>query len=85
MFIRTTPSNFDFLVDAANLVAVLLSTSSILLAGGGKGRAGSVGRFAEVNGVRLHYLIDGKGSPVVLLHGYTQTSHMWHPIIPALA
>ncbi len=41
--------------------------------------------FAEVNGVRLHYIRGGKGSPVVLLHGYTQTSHMWLPIMPLLA
>ena len=41
--------------------------------------------FAEVNGVRLRYLIGGKGSPVVLLHGYAETSHMWHPIMPLLA
>ena len=32
------------------------------------------GKFAEVNGVRLHYLIAGKGDPVVLLHGYAQTA-----------
>lgn len=42
-------------------------------------------RFAEVNGVRLRYLIIGKGSPVVLLHGYTQTSHMWRPLMLPLA
>ena len=42
-------------------------------------------RFAEVNGTRLHYLIGGKGSPVVLLHGYAETSHMWRPIMPLLA
>ena len=42
-------------------------------------------RFAEVNGVRLHYLITGQGSPVVLLHGYTQTSHMWLPLMKELA
>ena len=34
-------------------------------------------RVADVNGVKLHYLIAGKGEPVVLLHGYAQTSHMW--------
>ena len=34
-------------------------------------------RFANVNGVRLHYLIAGKGNPVILLHGYAQTSRMW--------
>jgi pimeloyl-ACP methyl ester carboxylesterase len=42
-------------------------------------------RFAEVNGVRLHYRIAGQGSPVVLLHGYAQTGHMWLPIVPSLA
>jgi len=35
--------------------------------------------------VRLHYRIGGKGSAVVLLHGYTQTGHMWDPIMPGLA
>ena len=38
-------------------------------------------RFADVNGVRLHYLIAGKGDPVILLHGYAQNSHMWRPLI----
>jgi pimeloyl-ACP methyl ester carboxylesterase len=42
-------------------------------------------RFAEVNGVRLHYRIAGTGSPVVLLHGYAQTGHMWLPLVPSLA
>src|SRR5690348_1076429 len=42
-------------------------------------------RFANVNGVRLHYLIAGDGDPVVLLHGYAQTSHMWRPLIAELA
>jgi hypothetical protein len=31
-------------------------------------------KFADVNGVKLHYLVAGKGDPVVLLHGYAQTS-----------
>jgi pimeloyl-ACP methyl ester carboxylesterase len=42
-------------------------------------------RFAEVSGNRLHYLIAGKGDPVLLLHGYAQTSHMWRPLIAELA
>lgn len=42
-------------------------------------------KFAEVNGVRLHYLVSGKGDPVVLLHGYAETSHMWLPLIAKLA
>ena len=42
-------------------------------------------RFADVNGTRIRYLIGGKGSAVVLLHGYAQTGHMWNPILPRLA
>jgi pimeloyl-ACP methyl ester carboxylesterase len=42
-------------------------------------------RFADVHGVRMHYLVAGKGAPVVLLHGYAQTSHMWLPLMAKLA
>jgi pimeloyl-ACP methyl ester carboxylesterase len=42
-------------------------------------------KFAEVNGVRLHYLVAGRGDPVVLLHGFAETSHMWRPLIARLA
>jgi pimeloyl-ACP methyl ester carboxylesterase len=44
-----------------------------------------ISRIAEVNGARLHYLIAGEGDPVLLLHGYAQTSHMWRPLIAQLA
>ena len=42
-------------------------------------------RMAEVDGVKLHYLTAGHGPAVILLHGYTQTSRMWRPIMPLLA
>ena len=42
-------------------------------------------RFADVHGLRLHYLTVGEGDPVVLLHGYAQTSHMWRPLMTELA
>jgi pimeloyl-ACP methyl ester carboxylesterase len=42
-------------------------------------------RFAEVNGVKLHYLFAGKGDPVILLHGYAQNSRMWRPLMAPLA
>ena len=41
--------------------------------------------FAEVNGTRIHYLVAGKGEPIILLHGYAQNSHMWRPLIAELA
>jgi pimeloyl-ACP methyl ester carboxylesterase len=40
---------------------------------------------AEVAGIKLHYLKAGHGPAVILLHGYTQTSRMWRPIMPVLA
>src|SRR6267142_6008523 len=42
-------------------------------------------RSAEVDGLKVHYLTAGHGPAVILLHGYTQTSRMWRPIIPLLA
>lgn len=43
--------------------------------------------LANVNGVTLHYLQagHGTGTPVVLLHGYAETSHMWRPLMRQLA
>jgi len=42
-------------------------------------------RFATIDGLKLHYLTAGSGPAVILLHGYTQTSRMWRPLIPQLA
>ena len=38
-----------------------------------------------VDGVKLHYLTAGHGAPLILLHGYAETSRMWRPIMPELA
>jgi pimeloyl-ACP methyl ester carboxylesterase len=42
-------------------------------------------RDAEVQGVKLHYLTSGHGAPLLLLHGYAETSLMWRPLMPSLA
>jgi pimeloyl-ACP methyl ester carboxylesterase len=42
-------------------------------------------RNAEIDGVTLHYMTAGHGMPLILLHGYAETSRMWKPIIPVLA
>jgi len=39
---------------------------------------------ARIDGVDLHYLTAGQGPPLVLLHGYAETSRMWKPLLPAL-
>lgn len=66
-------------------MATLLLAAAPLTAAPADAVVGFSDRFAEVNGVRLHYKIGGKGSAVVLLHGYAQTSQMWKPVMPLLA
>jgi pimeloyl-ACP methyl ester carboxylesterase len=85
MFRQPTQSRPFFIVGFVLLVATVLLASSPLMAAAGTIPPGFAERFAEVNGVRLHYLIGGTGSPVVLLHGYAQTGHMWRPLMPQLA
>lgn len=41
--------------------------------------------FTDVDGLRMHYVKGGTGSPVVLIHGWPQTWYGWWPIMPALA
>ncbi len=41
--------------------------------------------LVEIDGAKLHYMIAGQGTPLILLHGYAETSLMWKPIIPVLA
>ena len=40
---------------------------------------------AEVNGIRIYYRMAGSGDPVVLLHGFPETSYAWRKVMPALA
>jgi len=40
---------------------------------------------AAVNGIQVHYVMGGKGEPVVLLHGWPETWYAWHKVMPALA
>lgn len=76
-----TTSRRDILAGAAALGAALAARPALAQAL----PDGFSDRFADVNGTRLHYRIGGAGSPVVLLHGYAQTGHMWSPLMPKLA
>jgi pimeloyl-ACP methyl ester carboxylesterase len=42
-------------------------------------------RTAEIDGTKLHYLTAGSGPPLLLLHGYAETSSMWRSLFPAVA
>jgi pimeloyl-ACP methyl ester carboxylesterase len=69
------------LVSGVGLLPVSLPTTS--LAAGGN--ATFVSRDVDVDGVKLHYVTGGHGAPLILLHGYAETSRMWRPILPVLA
>jgi len=43
------------------------------------------GSYASVNGLNLYYEIQGKGKPLILLHGGVGASEMLNPIMPAFA
>ena len=66
-------------------VAILVLTLATNIAVHAQKRISIEDRFANINWVRLHYLIAGKGDPVILMHGYAETSRMWRPLIPELA
>jgi pimeloyl-ACP methyl ester carboxylesterase len=42
-------------------------------------------RFVNVNGLRLHVVVGGKGPPLLLVHGWPQTWYQFRLIMPALA
>ncbi len=42
-------------------------------------------RFAEVDGVRIHYQEKGAGAPLVLLHGYTASTFAWKDVFEPLS
>jgi pimeloyl-ACP methyl ester carboxylesterase len=70
------------LFSVAAVLVLSFTTNSIV---SGQNQVAIEDRFADVNGVRLHYLIAGKGDPVILLHGYAETSRMWRPLMVELA
>ena len=45
------------------------------------------GEFLDLNGVRLYYYAAGSrgaGEPIVLLHGFPTSSHLWTDVVPLL-
>jgi 3-oxoadipate enol-lactonase len=40
--------------------------------------------FAKINGENIYYEVDGAGTPVVLIHGWSLNLRMWDQQVPAL-
>lgn len=42
-------------------------------------------RYAEIGGIRIHYVDEGMGEPVLCLHGEATWSYLYRKVIPILA
>ena len=42
-------------------------------------------RFAEIDGVRIHYQEKGTGTPLILLHGFTSSTYSWKDVFEPLS
>jgi pimeloyl-ACP methyl ester carboxylesterase len=51
---------------------------------GPKADKGTKSSAVKIDGKKIHYLTAGQGPALILLHGYTQTSRMWRPLIEKL-
>jgi pimeloyl-ACP methyl ester carboxylesterase len=69
-------------ISAAAILFVGLSMETTIRA---QGRIVIRDHIASLGDIKLHYLVAGKGEPVILLHGYAENSHMWRPLIVELA
>ncbi|HXM92932.1 MAG TPA: alpha/beta hydrolase [Candidatus Dormibacteraeota bacterium] len=78
-------NRWDLPIRILRFATLFLFASLPGMAGAATGDAVISSHTAEAEGVKLHYLTAGHGPAVILLHGYTETSRMWKPIMPLLA
>ena len=67
------------------LCACLSIASPALAEAPGSVPDGFTSQFKSVDGVRLHYVSGGKGSLVLLVHGFGQDWYKWRVLMPILA
>ncbi|HKY04439.1 MAG TPA: hypothetical protein VJQ56_06100, partial [Blastocatellia bacterium] len=54
---------------------ITMATCLMLMAGAAFAKDGpSHNYFTTSDGVKIHYMVYGKGTPVILIHGYTGTA-----------
>jgi pimeloyl-ACP methyl ester carboxylesterase len=42
-------------------------------------------KYAQVNGITIHYVIGGKGEPLLLIHGFGVNWYVWNRLLPELS
>jgi pimeloyl-ACP methyl ester carboxylesterase len=63
---------------------VLLATTCMGLPCPDAAAAERVEGFFDSNGVKIRYVSEGTGEPLVLIHGFAARAEMWEPLFPAL-
>ncbi len=66
------------------LLLLLLLTSCMEFHAGAVPRAPKGASFATIDGTRVHYVDEGKGPPVVLIHGFASSLNAWNGVRKAL-
>ncbi|MEP7043483.1 MAG: alpha/beta hydrolase [Dokdonella sp.] len=61
------------------LLCVLVAASPLMCAGASSQDPKLEDLYADVNGVRLHYVTAGKGELIVFLHGFPEFWYQWKP------
>ena len=64
-------------VSAAPFMAMTISMAA--------GQPGWHDHYAKVNGVKLHYVVQGKGPLIVFLHGFPEFWYAWKDLLPEFA
>ena len=85
-------------ITRSNIVAATLAAAAIIAVpmhahaqakrtaqGPWGGKTNAAGHYADVNGIKLYYEVQGTGRPLILLHGGLGAIEMFGPNLPALA
>ncbi|TKR31057.1 alpha/beta hydrolase [Luteimonas gilva] len=67
------------------LIAAPLQVFGTPASGSAEPPPGFESRFVQANGVRLHFVVGGKGPPLLLIHGWPETWYEWRRMLPRLA
>lgn len=69
----------------ALLVAMMASTVGVCAAQSAPEQAELRHEYAQVNGIKLHYVSAGKGRTILFLHGFPEFWYEWRRQLPAFA
>lgn len=65
------------------LIGIIWAVAALAMAGAATAKVES--RFANDDGVKIHYVAEGKGPLVVMIHGFPDYSETWAPLMKTLS